>query len=392
MSPESTRRHDLDWIRVIAFGLLVLYHVGMVYVTWDFHIKSPHASRALEPAMLLLNPWRLTLLFLVSGAATRFMADRASAGALARGRLWRLLPPIMLAMFGIVPPQTYLEVLQKLGSVPPVGEFWLQYVTGSGRWCPKGECIVTPTWNHMWFVVYLLVYSLLLATLLAVWKGMGSALTAALDRMPTWAVLAAPAAFLVVLRCAVFPLFPVTHALVDDWYTHAISFSAFLFGFGMAKAGALREQTITLRWPALVIALCAWAAFATFRWEYPSAGSAPEELRIAMRAVWAVQQWTAIVAVLGFAAKHLTRGGPVLRYLTEAVFPLYIVHQSIIIVLAWNLTPLGWPLWIEGMTLVVAAVVGGLATYEIAKRMPLLRPWFGLRHTERPHTQPDAPA
>ena len=38
------RRHDLDWVRVCAFGLLVLYHVGMYYVTWDWHVKSPHAS------------------------------------------------------------------------------------------------------------------------------------------------------------------------------------------------------------------------------------------------------------------------------------------------------------------------------------------------------------
>ena len=41
------RRHDLDWVRVCAFALLVLYHVGMYYVTWDWHVKSPAASEAL---------------------------------------------------------------------------------------------------------------------------------------------------------------------------------------------------------------------------------------------------------------------------------------------------------------------------------------------------------
>ena len=50
------RRHDLDWVRVCAFGLLVLYHVGMYYVTWDWHVKSPAASDALEPFMLLSSP------------------------------------------------------------------------------------------------------------------------------------------------------------------------------------------------------------------------------------------------------------------------------------------------------------------------------------------------
>ena len=66
------RRHDLDWVRVSAFALLVLYHVGMYYVTWDWHVKSPAASDTLEPFMLLSSPWRLALLFLVSGAATAF--------------------------------------------------------------------------------------------------------------------------------------------------------------------------------------------------------------------------------------------------------------------------------------------------------------------------------
>ena len=56
------RRHDLDWVRVCAFGLLVLYHVGMYYVTWDWHVKSPAASDALEPFMLLSSPWRLALI------------------------------------------------------------------------------------------------------------------------------------------------------------------------------------------------------------------------------------------------------------------------------------------------------------------------------------------
>ena len=55
------RRHDLDWVRTCAFALLVLYHVGMYYVTWEWHVDSPHASPALEPFMMLSSPWRLGL-------------------------------------------------------------------------------------------------------------------------------------------------------------------------------------------------------------------------------------------------------------------------------------------------------------------------------------------
>jgi hypothetical protein len=60
------RRYDLDRVRVGAFMLLIFYHVGMYYVTWDWHVKSPHASSTIEPLMMLTSPWRLSLLFLVS--------------------------------------------------------------------------------------------------------------------------------------------------------------------------------------------------------------------------------------------------------------------------------------------------------------------------------------
>ena len=49
------RRHDLDWVRVLAFALLVPYHVGMYYVSWDWHVKSPELVTALEPLMMLVT-------------------------------------------------------------------------------------------------------------------------------------------------------------------------------------------------------------------------------------------------------------------------------------------------------------------------------------------------
>jgi LytTr DNA-binding domain-containing protein len=62
-APLGERRYDLDWVRISAFMLLIVFHVGMYYVTWDWHVKSPAASRAIEPLMMLSSPWRLSLLF-----------------------------------------------------------------------------------------------------------------------------------------------------------------------------------------------------------------------------------------------------------------------------------------------------------------------------------------
>lgn len=368
----SDRRPDLDWIRVGAFFLLILYHVGMFYVPWGFHVKSPHPVAALEPLMLITNPWRLTLLFLVSGAATRFMADKVSAGGLARARTARLLPPLVFAVLVIVPPQTYYEIVEKLGYSGSVADFYLKYVTASGHWRPDGEPLITPTYNHMWFVAYLFVYTLLLAALLPALRGKLGALDRGVERaLSGWRLLVLPVVFLAAIRILLLPAFPITHALIDDWYNHALSLSAFLLGFLTAKSQAVKTGLIRLRWPALTIAAASYALYVF--------GGRPAGAEILGPVVYAADQWCAIAAILGFGAKHLTRGGPVLTYLTLGVFPFYIVHQTFIVVAGHHLARLGLPQGLEAAILIAGTFATCFLTYEVVRRVAILRPLFGLK-------------
>ena len=344
MSDPSPRRYDLDWIRIGAFFLLILYHVGMFYVPWDWHVKSPQPVAWLEPVMLLTNPWRLSLLFLVSGAATRFMADKLAPGVLVSQRTARLLPPLALGVLIIVPPQSYYEIVEQLGFAEGYLAFYGRYLTASGGWCDAEGCLITPTWNHLWFVAYLLIYTLALAALIA------------------WAR-------------------PVLRRLEAGVSSHVLSFSMFLFGYLTARSDTVRQRLISLRWPALVLALAAYGAFSLYAWTWREAVAEPAaSLVLAMRFVYAVDQWCAIVAILGFGARHLNRPHPALAYLTLAVFPYYIVHQSVIVVAGHHLAQTGLPQGVEAALLIVVTIAACGLTYEIVRRVPLLRPWFGLKN------------
>lgn len=378
--PPKARRHDLDWLRVAAFALLILYHTGMFYVTWDWHVKSPRASTALEPLMQLSSPWRLGLLFLISGAATRFMAERLPPGALARDRFQRLFWPLLFGVFVVVPPQAYLEIVEKIGWAGGFGAFYRLYVQGYGGWCRGEDCLVVPTWNHLWFVAYVLVYALLLAALLAAGRRLR------LPRLHAALFLVAPWLWLWAMRALLFPHFGSTHALVDDWYNHSVYLPLFLLGFAIARDEQLASLTDRVRWAALAAALAGYVGV-----QLLSAGGDLEGAALlAARSLRELQAWGAILACLGFARHHLAnRDGPALRWLTRAVFPFYIVHQTIIVVAGHHLARLGLPLAAEGALLVSVTVAGCLLAAVAAMRWAPLGLVLGV--ARRPAARPLTP-
>lgn len=383
------RRHDLDWVRVCAFGLLVLYHVGMYYVSWDWHIKSPGANEALEPFMLLSSPWRLSLLFMVSGAASAFLLAKTPKGFLG-SRSWRLLLPLIVGMVLIVPPQSYYELLD---SRYPGGyhdgylAFWGRYLAADGTFCDDDGCLLLPTWNHLWFVAYLWVYTV------AIWaatrlmpnacRRLGEWLGGPLSG---WGALLWPVLMLAVARMTLAARFEATHALVDDWYNHAQYFSLFLLGFLMARTQRFWEALQRLRWTSLILAA---ASYGFIVWQiyasgYSDANPPPQALRMFGRGVWALNQWTTITAIFGFAYRFRHADSPALRYLVPAVFPVYILHQSVIILAAVQLRPFGIRPMLEGPLLICITFVACFAGYELIRRVSLLRPLFGLKLRPNP--------
>jgi glucans biosynthesis protein C len=386
-SPTSPRRVDLDWIRIIAFALLIFYHIGMYYVTWDWHVKSPRASEFIEPLMMLTSPWRLALLFLVSGAATSFMMDKISAGKLARSRSWRLLIPLIFGMLVIVPPQSYYEVVEKLQYGDGYLAFWARYLAGHSTFVIDNKRLITPTWNHLWFVVYLWAYTMLLAIALAISSRNVARVTATLERYllkgAGWGIIVWPILILALCRLFLVSIFPSTHNLTHDWYNHSNYFFMFLFGFMFIRSDAIMTVIVQRRWLCLVLAGASYAFIIFYTTHYSDAHPPSDAMRYFQRAVRAVEQWCSILAILGFGRLWLNHDGPARRYFTDAIFPFYIVHQTAIVVYAHNLQPFKLPIAIEAVALIAATIATCFVSYEIVRRIPWLRPFFGLRYRSR---------
>ncbi len=374
---SSDRRIDIDWVRILAFGLLIFFHVGMYYVTWGWHVKSPFASHTIEPLMMLSSPWRLSLLFFVSGCATAFLHAKSATGFV-RSRTQRLLIPLAVGVWLIVPPQSWAEVTEAVGYHDGYLHFMSLYASGYGGFC-RGDCLRIPTYNHLWFVAYLWCYTMVAA--LAWWAipqrhidRLGAAVA---NRLRGPWLIGLPVVGLAALRIALVSRFPDTHMLVDDWYLHAEYFGLFALGLLLARETGVWEEIRRQRWIALALALVGYAVVTTYFAHY-DAIEPPQWLRQAQRVFYALDQWCAIVAALGFARQWNPADSRARRYLTEAIFPFYIVHQTAIVLLAHFMKPLGLRPLVEGPLLVAATVAICFASFEIVRRVGWMRPLFGL--------------
>lgn len=377
VTSPSARRFDLDWIRVSAFGLLILYHVGLVYSPYDWHIQSVHTFEWVREAVLITNPWRLTLLFLVSGAALRFMTVRRTAGQVARARAERLVPPLLLGVVFLVPIQSWIEAVDK--------GFWHE---GFAAWLWRefsftGLANGVPT-NHLWFVIYIAAYSAV-----AVWLMRDPERIVRLeDRLERWLpgrrILWVPIVYLIVIRVLLFPIFGITNKLSWDWYNHFLSLGAFIFGFLVVRREAIWRDIERYRWVAVAVACVCLPLMMLQTW-HPGGGAF---LGVPRNVVFAIDQWMVIVAILGFGSRWLRNAdGPVIRYLTDAVFTCYLAHQTILVAAVWVIRPFNLPAAVEALSLAVITIGGSLVIYEAVRRIPVIRPIWGLKpHDLPPHS------
>jgi len=261
-------------------------------------------------------------------------------------------------------------------------DFLALYFRAYHGFCRNGQCLDLPTWNHLWFVVYLWVYTLLAALLWRCARGWAEA--------PAWAqitrgarLLWVPWLLLAVLRQQLLHLFPPSNDLIHDFYNHGLYLTVFVLGaalFGQrddrhgAWAAAAR-----LRWWALGTALAA-QLFMIAVWQLlDGRDDPPEGVTMALRAVNAMRQWAPIVAALGFARLHLAdRDSPARRWLTQAVFPFYIAHQTIIVVAAPWLARQGLHQGLEAALLVALTGIGCVAVFLAVRHIPFLALCMGV--------------
>ena len=372
------RRYDLDWLRVLAFSVLIFYHIGMLYVAdWGFHYKSQYQSEFLQNLMLLVNRWRLPLLFFISGVASRYLLQKYSLIHFAKARTWRLLLPLLFGVLVIVPPQLFVEMTAKGDLNIGYWDFYRAFFDLDNSLFTDYQSGILPHMdvNHLWYLRELWCFSLLLLlihpclTLLKIDK----LLDYVGNRFGFGAILLLP---VICLSVAAIWLFPES----DEGTRIARGFCFFLLGYLVWQRESwwqpiliYRRLYLSLSLLSYVGLLCYYHLFWLTRTE-PLVGvyaGLETFLLLANRWVW-------VLAILGYSYAYLNKPSTALNYLGQAVYPSYLFHQSVLIVAAFLLGPLMLGGVLEGVWVIVITVSFCLGGYEILKRINIIRPLVGI--------------
>ncbi|MDB5138574.1 MAG: mdoC [Mucilaginibacter sp.] len=388
---ETQRQTYLDWLRIISILGVLFFHSAMPYVAEDsWHIKNHETSNLMMESNLFLHLFRMPLLFFISGTVSYFMMQRRSSLSFIGLRFRRLFIPLLAGMFIIVPPQIYMERLNN----GYTGSYWAFYKTVFNFVpYPKGSF----SWHHLWFIAYLFIYDILFAPLFAWMASPKSILLKeklALLAKGKWIYLIALPG--IVWYTLLAQSHPETNDLVHDGVYFIYWLLFLLAGFICITQPQLMDSLERNSRFALTIGFLSFILLDYLRWnkiepgysEWPFHGDSFIGLFYALRAIVA---WGWVLALVGYGKKYLNYKFKVLDYLNQAVYPFYILHQTVIVVLVYyivqtqNESILSKYIYTVGMTLFVTIGIYHLLVRPYA----LTRFLFGMK--PKPKAQPVVP-
>ena len=358
---------ELDLLRAAVVAGVLVFHAVHVFDPLDFYVKSDAEWEPLVPAILFCALWGMPLLFLFAGVSMRHSLASRTPRAFVRERARRLLVPFALGTVLLVPPQvhaeramdgvggSYADTLREFFCIRPDLDFPIP-LQGSGA---VGE--FEPA--HLWFLAYLFAFSIVLLPLL--WRLRGVSVA----RWATPRMVLAAGLPIAVLEAA------LRSENAGGWH-RTVYAVVLVYGFLLAGEPALRNVLARVARPAAFAGLGGFVVLA-------AAGLmvTPDELltgygggAIAWRFGKGLVGWLLLIALVALVGRLRLPARPALvAYARDASLPVYVLHQPIVVLLAWWIV--GWdvPAGVQLVALIVLAVVGTLAAYELLRRVQRTR-------------------
>lgn len=379
------RHYYLDWLRVLAFGLLFLFHSWRPFDHLPWHIKNADQSIVFDLLTFFTHGWRMFLIFLVSGAGT-FLAMRSRKGAFVKDRVKRLIVPFIFGILLIIPPQRFYE--------------WIMFYEFQGSYLDflsvyplhqldanMGASVLL--WfghlgTHLWYLPFLFVMTLFtLPFLKRIQRGKFD-FTFLKKLMSTRFGIFILILPLFISRFLLKPLF----SEYTDWADFFVYIWPFLYGFVLMTDHEFieiikKKTTLLLNVgvlsSTLFIYIASQGGHMVEAYLHPSFSL----LHLGFSGLSAIIAVSWILFFVGFFAKFMNFNHRLLIPANISILPIYVLHQTLIIVFGYYIVGLEINLVFKFIIIAFTAIPASVLLYKMIQTNNISRFLFGLKPLAR---------
>ena len=368
---NDQRLPELDWLRVILIFAVFIHHVCMPFNGDNWHIMNTESSKLLDDVMVYFEQFRLPTLFFISGIGAVILLSKISVKKFASDKLLRLLIPLIVGVLFVVPPQSYIENISQYES------FWQAYPS----------LVLNLSTNHLWFIEYLIVFSLLaipLNTFLNT-KASTKVFRYIIKLTKFKGGLFLFVSLLIVIKISFSLFFPSDDNKIENLSSSSYYLFFFITGMIFVANKELWQRVCEHRLYHLIILLISTVIF--YGYYYSPDLSDYLSLNVRWSIWWFVcclVSWSALLTILGYAQFYLKKTPQWLRLSNELIYPFYIFHQTVIVVIGFYVINWQTSILIKIISLLFLSLITtcGICLF-IIKPFNLFRFLFGLKLKEK---------
>ncbi|ESQ85896.1 hypothetical protein AEAC466_01575 [Asticcacaulis sp. AC466] len=369
----SRRFHDLDAVRGLALLLGVALHASMSFLepqVWV--IKDASSEPGLGILFYVIHMFRMTTFFVMAGFFGHMLMDRRGLGGFIKNRLIRvgapfiLFWPLVFAAIVTVMVMAYAPAAGSVGAPPPP---------------PPGLTVNTVPLTHLWFLYALLWFYaiVVIAKLLGDITRAGGPLGRMFDAVVRplvksdliGAVLIIPAFVTLYVSPSWLAWFGIPTpdtGLIINSPALAGHLTAFGFGWFLHRNADLLGHLAARWWAYLPAAGLGTVICLTLVGSVPVVAPVKGSVHPVYLALYLLTGWSWTLGLIGAAHAVLKRENPVLRYLSDASYWVYIIHVPVLMGLQLAVRDLSAPAELKFAGVLLVTVMIGLATYQTMVR------------------------
>lgn len=323
---KEERKYYLDWLRVIVVLLLIPHHAALTFS----HIGNGYVyTKEVVDSLYyiiqsdFLNLWFMKLLFFISGMSAYLALKKRSPSEFLKERFTKLFIPAAFVTLLLGPLTVWIVAYSGNHFSDSFPMFYPVYFRSIAKYLG---------WAHMWFCVYLFVFSIISLPLFTFLKKRPKTMKLTHMVLETKHNFLIPMLLIIIFEVLLRPLYPGLQILINDWANFTVYLSFFLFGYIMGQSDDLLTTIKQHRRKTSILAITATILYITLN----RSAYFQSDLyirKVILNSLSAVAAYSWVMFSLGFGGQYMNKKSPILNYLSQSAFALYIFHYMILSIL-----------------------------------------------------------